>query len=451
MSIKHVVLIALIFPFFVCTSCITSNKNIGTSFATDDLQLISKKVSFDIPLTLATPDSIQSYSTTTMLVGEIKNKLFGTAKSGSVSFIIPSSDTCFLGFDPKLINAYAIISIDSTFTTIPSQEGMAQNITLYKLTSDIDTTKMFNTSFASTDFDPKPISVGSSVYYGEDSIKIMISDEYAEELLRTSQKEFDSTDLFIKRMKGIYMTATTASTNAEGGRLNYIPVSKSYIRVNYQLTDPGQGFLDHDTSQVFVLGYYSAINTLTNTSSHLATSSPSDYLYMDCWSGVKPKIKGETIKGILQNWAINNGFDNKRVIIARAYLTFPFETPEDFNNVDNYPDLIYPCTVAESADSVRFFYPLSEIYSNTYKGALSRSLKHYTCDITSYVQEVISTDKILDSSKDLWIMPIRTVTDESSGTTYYNFDTINYSYTILNGPNAADKPTLSIWYSVINY
>lgn len=341
---------------------------------------------------------------------------------------------------------------DSTVVYNQSQEGIAQNIYIYKLTRSLDSTTLFNTSLTAADYDPTPISVGSPIFFGDDSLKIYLSEDYGKELLKTTPAEFDSLSLFVERVKGLYITTDTPDLVAEGGRLNYLNLGESYIYLNYYLTDPERDFNRFDTTETFMVGYGFAVNSLRTSSDALANDTPGDKLYIESMSGIKPKINGDKLKKILTEWMEENGYNNKNVLISRASLDFPYEADySDYDILDNqYPSNIFPCYKYASPDSLQSYRPLEEIYSNTSIGQINRSLLKYTCDITDYVQSLIKKDAAkITSEDDLYISPVYSYTDSSSNT-YYAFDCDNYRKAILNGPTSERKPTLTLTFAILN-
>lgn len=321
------------------------------------------------------------------------------------------------------------------------------------MVSDLDSTMGFNNSITTKDYDPKPISTGSPVIFGKGTIKINLTKEFGNELLKTTAEEFGNSDLFIKRIKGLFLTSDAPSQFKEGGRLNYIPLSKSFIYLDYVLNDPTRGFVDHDTTEAFAFGYIFSLNNFNCGSKHLVNDKPTDKLYMEGFGGVKPHIEAKELKAILDEWVERKGYNNQRVLISRASLEMPYEMPSNYERFDaEHPGFIYPSQNDPTAkDTLRFFHPLDEVYNISSPGAINRSLQSYIIDITQFTQSLIMKNKDSVGVKDdLWISPIYLYQD-SNNKNYYSFDINNYSRLVLNGPTAKRKPTLKISYTILNH
>lgn len=449
MSIKKIILFFLLAPFTLFTSCIDADKTVGGGFLTEDYQLNIEKQVFNLPIISKMPDSIQAYSASSLIFGYLNDPRFGNSSVGSTSFIRSLTDTTDFGDNPTFKRAYITMSIDSTFTTKKDQEGIAQNIYIYKLIRDLDSTKFFNTSFTSADYDPIPISVGTNTFFGGDSLRIELSESFGKELLSITKSEIDTFDLFKKKIKGFYITTDSPNVNISSGRLNYMSLTSSFITVDYIHKHPTKG--DRDSSKSFILGYNYALNFFKPGSKALATERPSSELFLDGLAGVKPYVKGSDIMGMIDTWAEAKGIkDVSKIILSRAYLEFPYEVPVDSDDMNSFPNLLYPCYQNSSKDSVQYFYPLGEIYKAVNIGAINRSLSTYTCDITRYMQTLLKSKSVSEKSNNLWLMPILKYSD-SYGNVYYNFDNAKYSKIVLNGMTANRKPTLVMVYAVMNH
>lgn len=434
------------------SSCIINDKSLGQQFVSNDYILKVDTVAFDLPLTVKNLDSIQGYSTSYMLLGSICDPTFGPMHSNTASFIRPYSDSTYFGIEPELISVYVNLFIDSTVIYRPDQEGIPQNFKVYEMLSDLDSSKLYNNSIKPSDYSAEPISIGSPVFFGDDSVRVHLNKEFGKKLLSCTVEEFDSLALFVKKIKGFYITSEAPGAE-EGGRLNYLALGSSTLYLNYYLTDPQRNYSHHDTTEAFAFGYNYSVNSISTSSEHLATDTPAEQLYVESMSGVKPHLNGAALKSILNRWMEENNFTKETVLISRAELILPYETdPEDYVVVANqFPKAIYPCFKYASQDSTKYLTPLAEIYSSASIGSITRALKQYSCDITKYTQSIIlKDDDAITSTDDLYLSPIYSYSD-SSNNIYYAFDNINYQKAILNGPGADRKPTLKLTYAVLNY
>lgn len=434
------------------TSCIEVNKSLGDQFLPDDFVLRIDTAQFDIPVSTATLDSIQGFSSNYIMFGYINDEKFGYTKCSGASLIAPYTDSTYLGINPKVKSIYLQFSIDSVFALKDEQKYIPQNISIHKLIRPLDSTKVFNTSLSELDYDPTPIHVGSPVFFGDDSLKIHLTKEFGQELLATTVSEFDSTALFRERIKGFYITTDEPEVGVNEGRINYLPINASSIYIEYLLTDPKRGFYNKDTTITFLFGYNYAVNSIKTSSKHLLSESTEEKLYIESLDGIKPYIKAEDLKKILDDWMADRGLSKENLLIARAAFEFPFEmTSKDNLEISRYyPKQIYPCVKSsdENSSDFHFLSPLPEIYTNSYVGEINRSSKSYICDVTNYIQKIVKNDSFTEYDN-VYISPILSYID-SDESQYYGFDNQNYKRGFLNGTGAERKPTLKITYSIFN-
>lgn len=433
-------------------SCIENDRTLGQGLVPPEYNLILGTKTFDLPVTNRVSDSIQASNSSNMLVGTLSDPLFGTVKVNSASFILPYSDSTDFGDSPRLRSAYINLAIDSTYYLEDNQQGIHQRIRIYKLTTPIDSTKRFCNSITGADYDPVPVTVSDPVIYGSGTVRIDLTDEFAMELLSTTPEEFKDLNLFLDRIHGLYLEVEDPINTESGGRLNYLSLGYSTINIEYTLNDPDRGFVDHDTTESFVFGYTTALNNCTTTSEHLVDSTPGDSLFLEGLSGVKPHISAADLKQMLNNWLREEGLGTTPIFLSRAELTFPYEMPEDYSRFDTeHPAAIYAFTSTPWAtDTMRYYKPLPEIYNSVNTGKINRSVREYSLDITTYLQDLLQTDSsYIDPSMDLWIAPIAERTSSYSSTVYYEFDNHNYNKIILNGPLSERHPTLTITYGLM--
>lgn len=446
---KFLTLISLL-SICLLPSCIKVDKGLGSQFLADDFVLKLKTEEFDIPITSTSFDSIPASSSQYITFGYMKDETFGYISCGGATHISTYSDSTYLGINPELKSIYLYLNIDSTGVINENQRGIPQNVYVYKLKSSLDSLKTHNTSITEKDYDPTPISVGSPIFFGDDSLKIYLSKEYGEELLATSVAEFDSLALFMERIKGVYITTDNPEVENGNGRINFSSVGGSAIYLHYYLTDPQRGWYRKDTTITFSFGHSHSINTFKTSSKVLSSNTESDKVYIDSYDGVKPIIKAGDIKNILNSWLSANGITKDRVIISRAAIVLPFELDIDkYSEYDTfYPPQIYPCV-----KSAKTITPLQEIYNSTHIGTINRSLCNYTCEITKYIQGLLKKESVA-SEDDLYICPIISYTTRSSyyssGSIYYGLNNLNYQHGILNGSlSAGARPKLEITYSIL--
>lgn len=461
--IKNLLILSLV-TIISFTSCVLNDKELGNHLVPDDYILKVGAYKFNINVTTSQPDSVQGFSNDYMLVGYEKNDEFGLAKSSSASYVFPTEDSLDLGINPELKEAYISLKIDSIKSNMEGQENIIQNLYVYKLNKDLDSNTISNISFSEEDIISVPnsrISIGSTVYTGGDSIKIRITDEFANELLKTTYEESNDAELFRKRIKGIYLTCGETNNVPNGGRMNYIHLSSSRIYIKYLHNNPDKNIHQKDTAQSFYFGVQKAVNLFRTNSKHLASNEPQENIYIEGLSGVKPFISKEDINNELNRFiqdSIPNYIEGS-MIISRATLTLSYDAPKDYVSIDReFPHDIYPCNIQklyEAENKMDYFQLPEDIFNSYNTGAINRSHQDYKMDITSYAQNLLlPKDKQNPKTlKDLWIFPILKYYIPSSQEISYKVNAISCSRAKLNGPLHKDKelrPTIDIVYSVLN-
>ncbi len=435
-------------------SCVENDRTMGDDLVSDDFILKVHTATFDIPVTNKVSDSVKSVNSSSLLVGYITDPVYGTVISNAASYIIPYSQETDFGKNPKFNSGYISLSIDSTYFLDDNQEGIHQRLNIYKLTSVMDTCDGFNTSIVEGRYDPVPITTSQPVIYESGSIKINITEEFGKELLTATKEDFEDFDLFIEKFPGFYITVDPPTGNQEGGRMNYLNLGSSTLYVNYTLNNEDKGIADLDTTEAFAFGYYSAFNNFRTSSKHLENSNEdADILYTESLSGIKPHISAISLKEIFDEWMEAEGIKDEVIILSRAELIFPYESPTDYDLFNKeHPEYIYAFTNTPWAtDSTRFMVPVNDANYNSNIGAIDRAHMNYSMDITSHIQDIIMEDtENIDASYDLWIAPMY-IYESQTGTDYYYFNNRDYRRIILNGPAADRHPQLKLTYSILNY
>lgn len=432
-------------------SCVENDRSLGNDLLPGESQIkVGVKTFSNLPITNMSSDSVQAANNLNMLIGTLSDPLYGTVTCNTASAIQPYSDSTDFGDSPELISAYLNLSIDSTYYIDDNQEGIHQRIRIYKLTSPLGNETGYCNSMSPEYYDKTPVTVGDPVIYGEGEIKIELRNEFAQELLNTTPEEFRDHELFSRRIHGLYMEVDPPLNSTEGGRLNCLDMGNSNIVLNYTLKDPDRNITSVDTTESFAFGYRSTFNYFTTSSAHLENENPGKELYLEGLSGIKPHIKASGLKAMIEDWIHAESLEGYTMVISRAELKFPYEKPEDYGKFDiEHPEAIFAFTRIRSTDTVDYYSPLPEVYSNSNIGNINRSIMEYSMDITSYLQDIMLTDMSeLDSSHDLWIAPLKykvNILDEKQ----YEFDNYSYNKVTLNGPAAERKPSLTVTYGLI--
>lgn len=448
-------LILLLCPSIIAASalsCVENDRALGGDLLPGESIIhVGVKTFSNLPITNIPSDSVQAANNLNMLVGTMSDPVYGTVTCNAAATIVPYSDSTDFGENPELISAYLTLSIDSTYYLNDNQEGIHQRIKVYKLTSPLNDEIGYCNSMSAEYYDPVPVTVGDPVIYGTGEIKVELNRSFAQELLDTTPEEFENQELFLERIFGLYLEVDPPLNTENGGRLNGLDMGNSNIVLNYTLNDPDRNIIDVDTAESFAFGYRYAYNYFSTSSSGLASDNPTDKLYLEGLSGIKPHIKASDLKRILEEWIAEDTLEGYAIAISRAELIFPYEMPEDDYTVFDieHPGSIYAFARMRSADTADYYSPLSEVYKNENPGNINRSLMEYSIDITSYMQSLLMADnENINESMDLWIAPLKykvNLLDEKQ----YEFDNYSYNKIVLNGPAAERKPSLTLTYALI--
>lgn len=455
---------ALILSAISCTivfSCITADKSVGSDFIPNEHILHIKRASFRLPVGLKMLDSLQGVSDTYITVGAFETEEFGVAKFGSAGNIAPTSTTLNLGKDARIISTYLSIplSTQSTVTTSnilsPSQEGIAQNFNVYRLKRTIDSTTLFANSLTANDYDSTPLNTSALTYFGGDSIFVYLDNSLGAELLTASENELDSLDLFAKKFKGLYIKCDDPIPGMKGGRLSLFEKSSAYLYLKYNFQPTWEEGLERkDTLISLSFGYNYILNTAEYSSKSLETSEPLEILPIEGMGGINPYIDAKSLKDTLDAWAVKEGYDPSKIIIAKASLVFPFELPQNTDIISySYPSYLFPAHRKQINDTTRtkYYYPFDD-YNSTDNplGIMNRSLMQYECDFSTTIQQIINKNiDEIDSTYNIWLYPLMSETDSYYGYTYYYINNYNYFNAKINGPKAERYPELKIVYAVI--
>jgi len=439
----------------IVISCVDNDRTLGEQFISEDYLLKIQTAEFTLPVAQRVHDTVQARNSSSMVAGYLSDDTYGTFGISGASYVVPVSDSAYLGVEPRLKDVYVKLYIDSCRCYSENAASMPQNVTLYELVKPLDSTVIFNNSLTPDYLSEEPVSVGSSMIFGPSSVKISLKSEYGEKLLMTTPDEFVDISLFLKRVYGLCMVIDAPDTHQSGGRLNYVGLSSSIIYVDYVMNDPEKGIVDKDTTVNFVFGYLTALNQYNSGSRHLSTENPGDTLYLEGFSGIKPVVPASSLKAMLEEWADHvcreGGYERDAILLSRATLHFPYDMPDDYELFEkDHPLSIFPFTTDVAAyDSTAMFCLIDDI-SYAGGGEMDRSHSEYCCDVTRQMQDfILKEPSEVKSTDDLWICPVSAVT--STYYSYYDFDTLNYSRLVLKGPSSDRPPYLTITYSLIDY
>lgn len=431
------------------TSCIDTDKRLGSHFVPDDYDLKLEVSSFDLPVKMKMADSLQTIYSGAVVVGSNRDADLGLIEASSAFQIIPGVTENSFGDNPEPNYLKLGIAVDSKIVMESKYASIPQNIYIYKILTDLDSLKAYNNSLSAQDIDPVPINE-NTFYTGGDSISCRLSLDYARELLSATQLERDSLTHFFKRFKGLCISTDPQPGSLEGGRFNIITPNDITILMSYKHKESAKS-IDKDS----ILYYYVSesgpnINLYKHSTKSMESDQITDNIYLEGLAGIKPFIDFAEVKSMLNNWATSRSIDIKKLVLAKAELSFPFEMPQDYQILSQFPQKIF-LTKRETpaASSKKVYQPLTDIYMESADGGINRSNLTYNMDVTTYLQSVIKGEYISDTDLHTWVSPILTQSNYYTGAVTYFVENVTYYKAKLNGAAMARSPKLTITYAVL--
>ena len=460
-KLRAVAILLAVFACFSATSCINVDKTLGANNIPDDQQLKLRTVTFHLPLENRMMDSLQSLSSTYAYLGALRTAPFGLSTFYFATNFAPYNEGSDLGKNRVIKSIHIALPIEAKTITDPSQDGLPQNVHVYRMNRVVDTTYRYCSDLKESDWIHTPIDSGGVVYTGRDSLHIRLKNSFGSEILKATQEELDSNTVFIKKFKGLLFTVENPQEGYNSGRLNGFDLTSSslYVTFSFQPTW-AEGLPRKDTTVVFVVTNGVIQNFSTYSSKPLETTAPQEYIYAEGIGGLKPFVDPAVLKDTIDRWVAKMGYDRSKIIVGKATYYLPFVTSEatvsDLNTY--YPEYLYPAYREKDTSSYIYYTPLDDVYSasNTV-GAINRSLSYYSGDISSRIQKMVNKDKteILKEWKKyaMWFCGVNSSTTTSyytsESTTSYTLDRSRYFFGRINGPLHANYPTLHILYTIL--
>lgn len=414
--------LVLLLSVFVFPSCIETNYTLGDSLVPTSNNLYVESASIDLKVGMKSSADMQS-SSYYYAMGSVVSEQFGLTRIDLAATVTPSDTGINFGTDPRLVEAYIMMERENVKSFSDNQDNITQNLYVYPMAHAMDSTMVTCSSVSDKDYIHEPI--GQALLTSKDTVIIPVSTEWAQKLLASTRAELDSMNLFIQKHYGLYFTTDDPIEGTVGGRINNFSSATVYLNIN----SVNKQNLRRDTSITFNIGsIYNGLSTqiFTHSTKDLEISPLNDekVLYYEGLAGVKPFIDARLLRSSIETWAEESGVDLKKILITRATFEFPFEFPEDYRVVDNYyPQGLYPAVYSKDTTAVVKRYTLlGSIYDDTYdKGDINRSLLCYRPDVTYYIHSIITKDKIVDEDNIWLIAPFEYVeTSSSSNSSYYD-------------------------------
>lgn len=433
---SSLIIAALAILSLAAVSCIETDLTLGSDLLPDDQLMNTKQMTFELPVSLKVADSIATTSSTSIVFGAFNTEKFGLSEFSSATPFAPISDssTIRVGTNRRFGKFELKLQLRRTEGLDSRSSNIIQNVNVYRLIKNFDSTTVYNNSITQEFYDSKPVSINSPVFTGGDTLTIQLSEEFAMRILDTLYAKpdiVDTTSNFNKIFPGLYFTVDAPMAGVNEGRINNFKV-QSYARLSYT-ADFGDR-KDVDTTVLFQTGvteakgkYLFVLNQSKFSSRHLETGNADEKIFVEGNAGIKPVISSSYLKNTIEEWAQSEGIDIRKLILVRANLKMPFEFPDDIDKVDD----LYPTTLSPSVrihteeDNMVLYSTITDVnVSDEDPGNINRSTGCYSPDITHYLQRMLKKGKDeLSADDDIWLMPTtknQDSNDSDSSTPDYN-------------------------------
>lgn len=464
---------------FGSASCININEHLGENLipTEDKWDVFPQEPVVLENIRMQMADSLSGYSTHRFTFGAVNDEILGTVIKGTSFTLVPVWDTIDFGKNTKIRQFHFTAIRDTLSTVFDNEQRILQNVYVSELKKSLDSTVIYGSSFA----DPailneyvdlsKKITIGTPVYSGGDSLSFDFTLEYAEKVwkqidLAQREGQMDSVDNYLKYVPGIYIN--TDAPVGPGGRINMFTLSpdnsSGLLTGNYALLkitaeyDYSEEPVDTAFTFFFGPGDYISVDEETgqinypdqfafNTSTHESADKykdglvAEDKIYVEGGNGLKPVVKAEELKQILERQIAEAGItDPSQVVVNKATIILPYNVDGDYSALDKYPEILSPTVRLRSTDGKYVTYAglTDASVSSENQGEINRSLNMYSPDISHHVQAILDLDRSdADYAKtienyDIWFLilfeeTIKDTTTDGSESAYSNYP-YNYYY-----------------------
>ena len=436
-------LLALALPLAL-NACVKVSGELGKDLIDKSLLFDTYTVEFPIEdISLRRADDLSGYSDTRLAIGAIRDDTFGLTTRASAFTLIPALDTLDLGTDPRFVRFRLRMAADTTSVADESQRHILQNLYAYALTDTLSSKE------AGTNRDiphgTEIITRGIPVYDGTDSLVLdfnaAFGQRYIDALRRLGPVLIDRSEGstvnkysdFIQAVPGIYVQSD--EPEGLGGRINLfelsvLTVSSNYYRQNNNFAvltvNSAYDGVRKDTSFLFIPGepaFYDEVEYLDNnrkfyqyafnrTSHESVESKATDGIFIEGGGGLKPVFHAAPIRDKVYAAIVQRGGNPAKTVINKATLLLPYETPENAEQVDQFPSMLSP-TIRNTDDegSVSFGGLTDASASSENQGTLDRANRTYAPDITYHMQEILLRDDLdTKDNADIWLLTVHSET-----------------------------------------
>ena len=426
-------------------SCIKEDKRMGSGLVDSSLQYDTYTAEFLLEdLEMRKADNLSGFSDSKIVIGAIRDDVFGLTTRTSAFTLIPANDTLDLGTNPVPVKFDVHFACDTVSFKDPSQQHILQNVNVFALTKAVDAKQSGTNQDLSVG--TTRISKGIPVVNGTDSLTIEFTDDFAREYiskiqaLENEDHAITSYDDYVAALPGVCLSVDPPAGN--GGRINLFELSilslssgQYYRNNNIALLTINSTYdgVKKDTTFLFIPGeptFYYEPDYLTNntkfyqyafnrTSHETVDGKAGAKAYIEGGGGLKPVVTAKELRDKALAEIAKKG-DPSKAIINHATIVLPFEVvDEDYEALNFYPTILSPTCMIKSVDEETgtegyTFAGLSDASASTEnQGNIDRSNLRYAPDITHHFQELVRLSDLEKlTNYDVWFIIVHTETKE---------------------------------------
>ena len=444
--------LALAAALVCCYSCIETDSTLGGSLV-PTVETYTFHV-VDIPLegiSMQMADNLSGYSNSRVTIGAIREPEYGLTTRASTITLVPLFEDDFdMGKDPVFKRFHFSIGRDTTCVLDPTQANILQRVHVYSLDEPVDPAVDYDVNRPIA-HGTKSITKGTPVYNGLDSLSFDFSEEFGKKYLQITPDDVKDMKTYLAKFPGIYLETEVPDGN--GGRINMLDVQLSYDANNGYVTGNyatlsynaeirgvrkdttvvfwygGADFYDLDSLFDAYTGSFPqyALN-FTGQQTRERIGDAHEDILIEGGGGLKPVISALSLKHQVEQAVIQAGGDPKDAIINKASLIFPFDFPEDYQDMDYWPYRLSPtCRLVDEDDETTYMGLTDASSSSENQGDVDRSLSRYAPDITYHMQEILKIDEnavdkattknLLAGNYDIWLLVMAKETETTVSTT----------------------------------
>ena len=489
-------IVAVAAGVFGCYSCVSVDYSVGADYLATNQQFDTYTTEFfldDLQLKMA--DSLSGYSQTRATFGTVRDEDFGLTKRACAITLVPVFDSLDFGQNPVFEDFYFTMERDTVCVVGEDQRYIIQNVNVYELTEP--TTNVFDIN-ATLPHSANKVSIGTPIINGSsDSICFHLTKDFGEKYLHMTWDDTKDLETYLEKYPGLYID--TDDPIGMGGRLNMFQIqldfdSDAYVSGNYAMLsfkseyddDEDGVYVQKDTAFFFYLGatgFYAAASLLyygtkgelplyaLNVAQHNTrdrAGRAGEKFKIEGGGGLKPVVSARELKDKISAAVVEKGGDPAKAVLNRATIILPFEFPDDYKDMDKYPQILSPTcrikyNVADEDEEAVYAYSYMGLTDasdeDENQGDVNRSLLCYQPDITYHAQSILKLDDDADfSNKDIWFLIMAEEVDRSSDSSssdeedyYNNLMYASYYNSMYNGYGYGGYGYSSYGYSSYGY